>query len=101
MRLSVQLYVIDSSALGQAREGLGGRDMEEAALNASQLSTLNSSSGRAARLRGCLREFFRSRRSRGGQGETLVLPTAVAGANRDPGGDEGFVLRARSVLSSD
>ena len=29
---------------------------------------------------------------RGGQGETLVLPTAVAGANRDPGGDEGFVF---------
>jgi len=27
---------------------------------------------------------------RGGQGETLVLPTVVAGANRDSGGDEGF-----------
>ena len=42
-------------------------------------------------------------RIRGGQGETLVLilPTAVAGASRDPGGEEGFVLRARSVLSSD
>ena len=27
---------------------------------------------------------------RGGQGETLVLPTVVAGANRDSGGGEGF-----------
>ena len=29
---------------------------------------------------------------RGGQSEMLVLPTAVAGANRDPGGEEGFVF---------
>ena len=27
---------------------------------------------------------------RGGQGEALELPTAVAGAKRDPDGDEGF-----------
>ena len=36
---------------------------------------------------------------RGGQGETLELPTAVAGANRDPGGDEGFEFEFEIDLS--